>query len=154
MKRSIPYYQKYAFKKTLIEIGMINVVFAIGEYLRYIADKDKDNKFKQALAYLSIRTFFETVAMYNPADLLSMLKSVSPVITMIDQITTLVDAIIPDVNPQGGTVTKRIVKGPYKGQQPYQRALWKLTPAKNIWEWGNAQSKREFLESQLMKRNK
>ena len=154
MKRSIPYYQKYAFKKTLMEIGVITALFAIGEYFRYIADKDKKNKFKQYLAYLSIRTFFENIAMYNPADLLSMLKSVSPVVTMIDQITVLVDAIIPNIDSQGGTVTRRIVKGPYKGQKPYQRALWKLTPAKNIWEWGNAQSKREFLESQLMKRNK
>lgn len=154
MKRSIPYYQKYAFKKTAIELGIMAGLFAIGEYMKGIADKDKKDLFKQYTAYLSIRTLFEMAAMYNPADLLSMLKSVSPITTMIDQLTVLIGAMIPDVDQEGTKTTKRIVKGPYKGQQPYQRALWKLTPAKNIWEWGNAQSKREYLESQLMKRNK
>ena len=154
MRRSIPYHQRYAFKKTILEIGIMTGLFAFGEYLKGVADRDKKDQFKQFTAYLVTRTLFEIAAMYNPADLLSMLKSVSPITAMIDQLTVLIGAMIPDIDPQGGTITKRIVKGPYKGQQPYQRALWKLTPAKNIWEWGNAQSKREFLESQLMKRNK
>jgi len=154
MRRSIPYHQRYAFKKTMLEIGIMAGLFAFGEYIKGVADRDKKDQFKQFIAYLVTRTLFEMAAMYNPADLLSMLKSVSPITAMIDQLTVLIGAMIPDIDPQGGTTTKRIVKGPYKGQQPYQRALWKLTPAKNIWEWGNAQSKREFLESQLMKRNK
>lgn len=151
-KRSIPYYQKYAFKKTLYEIGIMLGLFALGEYLKGVADRDKKSWIKQFAAYLSIRTLFDMAAMYNPVDLLSMLKSVSPMTAMIDQIVVLIQAMIPDIDQEGTKTTKRIVKGPYKGQQPYQRALWKLTPAKNIWEWNNAQAKREYLESQLMKR--
>lgn len=151
-KRSIPYYQKYAFKKTLYEIGTMLGLFVLGEYLKGVADRDKKSWIKQFAAYLSIRTLFDMAAMYNPVDLLSMLKSVSPMTAMIDQIVVLIQAMIPDIDQEGTKTTKRIVKGPYKGQQPYQRALWKLTPAKNIWEWNNAQAKREYLESQLMKR--
>ncbi len=151
-KRAIPYHQKYAFKKSMIEIGLITATVFIGELLKMYADKDKDNVILNYLAYIFVRLRFEISAMYKPNDSLSMVKSLTPVTTLIDTATNLFDAITPDLTP-GTSIKKEIVKGPYKGWKPWQRDIVKLTPFKNIMEWNNTRAKLEWYESQMIKKN-
>lgn len=151
-KRAIPYHQKYAFKKSMIEMGLITATVFIGELLKMYADKDKDNAILNYLAYILVRLRFELSAMYKPNDLLSMLKSLTPATTLIDTATNLFDAITPDLTP-GTSIKKEIVKGPYKGWKPWQRDIVKLTPFKNIMEWNNTRAKLEWYESQMIKKN-
>lgn len=152
-RRAIPYHQKYAFKKSMIEMGIIVSVIFVGELLKTYADRDKKDFILNYLAYIFVRLRFELSAMYRVDDLLAMLKSVAPVTTLIDSATNILEALSPDLTP-GTMVRKDIVKGPYKGWRPWQRDLVKLTPVKNIMEWNNTRSKLEWYESQMMKKTK
>lgn len=122
------------------------------------ADDDKKNKLKQLLAYVMERTSFEIMAPYNILDMARIVKSPSAIISYIENATEVMSAptsmlfnfsrsIFTGETYEGDKVIKR---GAYKGMTEFERALWKLTPFKNLWELKDIQSKRNYYQKQIL----
>lgn len=98
------------------------------------------------------RTSFEIMAPYNILDMARIVKSPSAITSYIENATEVMSAptsmlfnfsrsIFTGETYEGDKVIKR---GAYKGMTEFERALWKLTPFKNLWELKDIQSKRNY----------
>lgn len=122
------------------------------------ADDDKKNKLKQLFAYVTERTSFEIMAPYNIFDIARTVKSPSAIISYIENATEVMSApanmlfnttrsLFKEESFDSNKVIKR---GAYKGMTEFERALWKLTPFKNLWELKDIQSKRNYYQKQIL----
>lgn len=122
------------------------------------ADDDKKNKLKQLFAYVTERTSFEIMAPYNVFDIARTVKSPSAIISYIENATEVMSAPANMLfnttrslfKEESFNSNKVIKKGAYKGMTEFERALWKLTPFKNLWELKDIQSKRNYYQKQIL----
>jgi hypothetical protein len=92
------------------------------------------------------------MAPYNIFDIARTVKSPSAIISYIENATEVMSApanmlfnttrsLFKEKSFDDNKVIKR---GAYKGMTEFERALWKLTPFKNLWELKDIQSKRNY----------
>ena len=98
------------------------------------------------------------MAPYNIFDIARTVKSPSAIISYIENATEVMSApanmlfnttrsLFKEESFDGNKVIKR---GAYKGMTKFERALWKLTPFKNLWELKDIQSKRNYYQKQIL----
>lgn len=145
--------RKLIFETTMV-FGLYPFIAAISNAS---ADDDKDNKLKNLFAYVMLRTAFETRSAYTLIDIYSTIKQPTPLYSLFDNIGTLVwQSILPVTSLMvpylydSEDIGKEITRGAYKGCTQFERALWKLTPFKNVKELNDIPSKRRYYETQIM----
>ena len=145
--------RKLIFETTMV-FGLYPFIAAVSNAS---ADDDKDDKLKNLFAYVMLRTAFETRSAYTLIDLYSTIKQPTPLYSLFDNIGTLVwQSILPVTSLMvpylydSEDIGKEITRGAYKGCTQFERALWKLTPFKNVKELNDIPSKRRYYETQIM----
>lgn len=142
-------------KKLQLELGLTLILYnLVAAYLKAEADKDKDNFWLNFIAFVVMRTQFESFTPYNLVDLYRTLKQPTALFSTIDSfgsliyspITALWDVIDPFAKPK----SKYIEKGSYEGFTRFQKAVIKATPFKNLLELNDIPSKRRYYEQQVM----
>ena len=144
--------------KIAVESSMFVVLAQIiRPLLSSSADDDKKNKLKQLLAYVIERTSFEVMAPYNIADMVRNVKSPSPIISYIENMTEFASAPInmlldySRATIKGESFSNKVIhRGAYKGMTEFERSMWKLTPFKNLIELKDIQSKRNYYQKQIL----
>lgn len=138
----------------------LSMVFLIQPMLvsavKSMADKDKRDKWKNFFAYVLLRTAFEDRSQLTLADAYGTIKSPSASTGLIDNFNNLV---METISPLTSLMSlsdardrdKRITRGAYKHMTPFERALIKCTPFKNIIELNDLPSKRRYYETQIVK---
>ena len=143
-------------KKFKIEMPLILIIYPwLATIAGAWADKDKNNKLKNFLAYVLARTSFETKALYNWMDIYNTIKTPTPLYGLFDTILNITaypfDLIyrifLDEDNPKN---ERKISRGAYKGWTPVQRDIMKATPFKNVYELNDIPSKRRYYETQIM----
>lgn len=137
-------FEKAAFKRTAY--GFVFAFLVLGfatMILNGMADDDKDNWWKNELAYLSARSKLESKSNYWPGEWFQLLNSPTAATNTLtgiyDMFMVWFDKPFADIR-----------KGPYRGMKRYQRSLIKMTPLKFYYEAQDPRSKREYLEHQLL----
>jgi hypothetical protein len=110
-----------------------------------------DDWWIQSVAYLAVRAEFEFRSMYNPWEFYSLMKNPSAAVNFAENVSSIMKLFYPDnyLNAKSHPF-KKIARGPYKGLPTMLRPLIKATPFKNIFEATQPETKRLFLQSQLM----
>lgn len=150
-------------RKLFFELGLW---FILSSIIRPIvtssADDDRKNILKQLIAYILERSVFETLAPYNLVDMANTLKSPFAIMNYIQNmqefmgnmfkvpLETLYYTITNDEDKLYD-LNKRIKKGAYKGMTNMEKQLIKLTPAKNVIELQDIQSKRNYYRRFILK---
>lgn len=143
-------------KKFKIEMPLILIIYPwLATIAGAWADKDRNNKLKNFLAYVLARTSFETKALYNWMDVYNTIKTPTPLYGLFDTILNITaypfDLIyrifLDEDNPKN---ERKISRGAYKGWTPVQRDIMKATPFKNVYELNDIPSKRRYYETQIM----
>lgn len=136
--------------EAVLTIGLYPFIRA---YLKDEADKDKRNILLNLFAYIMARTAFETTAPYNLVDIYRTIKTPTPLYSLLDNVGSVIsypiDLIVSNSRDKKSKLNKRIVRGAYKGDTPLERALWKLTPFKNLIELNDIPSKRRYYDTQI-----
>lgn len=155
-------------KKLIAEIAIYNLlVYPLVSMLLKKADDDKDNLLLQLVAYVAIAARWEAFTPYRFADILNTIKSPTAMTSVWDGLNNLADGMNSYKTPEnslwsmfsnvsqaitsedGDTLIKR---GAYKGNTHLEKALWKLTPFKNLKEqWYGSYDKRKYAANQLYK---
>lgn len=145
-------------RKLFFEIGMwIILSQIIRPIVTSSADDDKKNIIKQMLAFIIERTTFETLAPYNVLDMFNTLKSVSAIMSYVQNmqsfaanIYNILEKNVYSLFSDEPPYTKIVNKGAYKGMTDIQRDMIKLTPFKNVIELQDIQSKRNYYRRMIL----
>lgn len=145
-------------KKIPIEItSWVIICQLIRPLLSSSADDDKKNILKQLLAYVMERTSFEIMAPYNVIDMVRNVKSPSPIISYIENMSEFAQSPMNLLINYGRTAIKgelinnKVIKrGAYKGMTEFEKTMIKITPFKNLIELKDIQSKRNYYRKQIL----
>lgn len=165
--RNISFWQKYmqnstydqrkAIRQLSLELLGVNILhFFLMPLAKAWADDDKDNILKQLLAFVLVRTDFETMMSSTPwaiQDAISTIKTPFPIYSYYDNFSGLISTVPTWVHNLINTEDEKIDRGAYKGFSPTFKFGMKITPFKNIWELQDIPSKRRYYETQIANRD-
>lgn len=143
-------------KKLKLEIALCMILYPlIRNALKEDADRDKRNLLLNMFAFVMAKTAFETTAPYNVVDIYRTIKTPTPLYSLLDNVggvisypfTLLYEQTIRPDKPS--KINKRISRGAYRGKTQIEKALWQLTPFKNIIELNDIPSKRRYYDTQI-----
>lgn len=145
-------YEQYAIKRTLNEMALVaaSTVVALSIASLVDGDDDYDSWLTQAITYLALRSAFEFRTMYNPMELMSMIKSPTAAFSWFDNTYGVFGILNPFSYIYAKSPFDLIDRGPYEGVPRIIRTISKLTPIKNIIEAQDPKAKRNYLQNQLM----
>lgn len=145
-------YEQYAVRRTLNELMLIAGSTTVAVILASIVDGDDDYDtwLTQSMTYLAMRSAFEFRTMYNPFELMSLIKSPTAAFNWFDNASSFINLINPFAYTGNKTPFTIIDRGVYKGMPIILRNIIKVTPFKSIFEAQDPKSKRNYLQNQLM----
>ena len=145
-------YEQYAVRRTLNELILIAGSTTVAVILASIVDGDDDYDtwLTQSMTYLAMRSAFEFRTMYNPFELMSLIKSPTAAFNWFDNASSFINLINPFAYTGNKTPFTIIDRGVYKGMPIILRNIIKVTPFKSIFEAQDPKSKRNYLQNQLM----
>lgn len=145
-------YEQYAISRTLNELALVTASTVVALSLATLVDGDDeyDTWLSQAITYLALRSAFEFRTMYNPMELMSMIKSPTAAFSWFDNAYGVLGVLNPFSYIYARSPFDLIDRGPYEGMPRVVRTISKLTPVKNIIEAQDPKSKRNYLQNQLM----
>ena len=145
-------YEQYAVRRVLHEIALFTSATLLAVSLASLVDGDDDydNWLMQSVTYLALRSAFEFRTMYNPMEFLSMIKSPTAAFTWFDNASAFINLFNPFSYIGSGGPFEIIDRGVYKGMPRIVRNIIKVTPIRSIIEAGDPESKRSYLQNQLM----
>jgi len=108
-------------------------------------DDDYDMWLTQAVTYLAMRSAFEFRTMYNPFELMSLIKSPTAVFTWFDNASSFINLVNPFSYIGDRTPLTIIDRGVYKGMPVILKNIIKVTPFRSIFEAQDPKSKRNYL---------
>lgn len=97
-------------------------------------DDDYDNWLSEAITYLALRSAFEFRTMYNPMELMSMIKSPTAAFSWFDNTMGMFGIFNPFSYIYAKSPLEALDRGVYKGFPRIVKSLVKATPIKNIIE--------------------
>ena len=145
-------YEQYAVRRTLNELMLIAGSTTVAVILASIVDGDDDYDtwLTQSMTYLAMRSAFEFRTMYNPFELMSLIKSPTAAFNWFDNASSFINLINPFAYTGNKTPFTIIDRGVYKGMPVILRNIIKVTPFKSVFEAQDPKSKRNYLQNQLM----
>lgn len=145
-------FEQYSVKRTVYELMLVSSATVVALSLAAIVDGDDDynNWLMQSITYLALRSAFEFRTMYNPMELMSMIKSPTAAFSWFDNSFGILGILNPFSYIYAKSPFDLIDRGPYEGVPRILRTISKVTPAKNIIEARDPKSKRNYLQNQLM----
>ena len=145
-------YEQYAIRRVLHEMALFTAATLLAVSLASLVDGDDDydNWLMQSVTYLALRSAFEFRTMYNPMEFLSMIKSPTAAFTWFDNASAFINLFNPFSYIGSGGPFEIIDRGVYKGMPRIVRNIIKVTPIRSIIEAGDPESKRSYLQNQLM----
>lgn len=145
-------YEQYAVKRVLYDMLLIAGSTTVAVTLGSLVDGDDDynNWIMQSVTYLAMRSAFEFRTMYNPMEFISMIKSPTAAVSWIDNASSFVNVFNPYSYFGDRTPFTIIDRGVYKGMPVIMRNMIKVTPFRSIFEAQDPETKRNYLQNQLM----
>lgn len=145
-------YEQYAVRRTLNELMLIAGSTTVAVILASIVDGDDDYDtwLTQSITYLAMRSAFEFRTMYNPLELISLIKSPTAAFNWFDNTSSFINLVNPFAYTGNKTPFTIIDRGVYKGMPIILRNIIKVTPFRSIFEAQDPKSKRNYLQNQLM----
>lgn len=145
-------FEQYGVKRTLYEMSLVMASTVVALSLAALVDGDDDynNWLLQSITYLALRSAFEFRTMYNPMELMSMVKSPTAAFSWFDNAYGILGVINPFSYIYAKSPFDLIDRGAYEGLPRILRTISKVTPAKNVIEAQDPKSKRNYLQNQLM----
>lgn len=151
------YDQRRAIRQLSLELIGVHILhFFLMPIAKAWTDDDKDNILKQLLAFVLIRTDFETMMSSTPwaiQDAISTIKTPFPIYSYYDNFSGLISTVPVWVHNLINNEDEKIDRGAYKGFSPTFKFGMKITPFKNIWELQDIPSKRRYYETQIANRD-
>ena len=145
-------YEQYGVKRVAQELALIaastTVAIAIASLVD--GDDDYDNWLMQSITYIAMRSAFEFRTMYNPLEFLALIKSPTAAFTTFDNASSIINLFNPASYVGDRTPFTIIDRGSYKGMPVILRNIIKVTPFRSIFEAGDPEAKRNYLQNQLM----
>ena len=145
-------YEQYGVKRVAQELALIaastTVAIAIASLVD--GDDDYDNWLMQSITYIAMRSAFEFRTMYNPLEFLALIKSPTAAFTTFDNASSIINLLNPASYIGDRTPFTIIDRGSYKGMPVILRNIIKVTPFRSIFEAGDPEAKRNYLQNQLM----
>lgn len=136
--------ERTAVRRVASEVIINLVLFTvIAQLLAAWSDDDKKDWGKAEIAYLATRTRLELSTPYNALDLLNMFQNPTAAVPYLNTFVGFGELML---NPDD-----EVKSGPYKGHTKLFKGLMKLTPGKMYYEALDPNSKRRYLENQIMK---
>lgn len=137
--------EKAAVRRIGAELIVTTIILPLIQSLLSKAAEDDDDLAKNALAYLATRSLLEMKATlpFNIGEILSILNSPAAATNTINEALSLVDVFEDPFT--------KIKRGPYEGFTKFERSLIRISPLKNYVEMWDPESKRLYLENQIMK---
>lgn len=145
-------YEQYAIRRVLHEMALFTSATLLALSLAALVDGDDDydNWIMQSITYLALRSAFEFRTMYNPMEFFSLIKSPTAAFTWFDNASAFINLFNPFSYIGSGGPFAIIDRGVYEGMPRVLRNIIKVTPVRSIIEAGDPQSKRSYLQNQLM----
>ena len=145
-------YEQYAIRRVLYDMMLIvaSTTLALSIAALVDGDDDYDNWVMQSITYLALRSAFEFRTMYNPFEFMSMIKSPTAAFTWFDNASSFINLFNPFSYIGKGGPFKIIDRGVYEGMPRILRNMIKVTPIRSIIEAADPESKRSYLQNQLM----
>lgn len=145
-------YEQYAVRRVLYDMMLIvaSTTLALSIAALVDGDDDYDNWVMQSITYLALRSAFEFRTMYNPFEFMSMIKSPTAAFTWFDNASSFINLFNPFSYIGKGGPFKIIDRGVYEGMPRILRNIIKVTPIRSIIEAADPESKRSYLQNQLM----
>lgn len=151
------YDQRRVIRQLSLELIGVHILhFFLMPIAKAWADDDKDNILKQLLAFVLVRTDFETMMSSTPwaiQDAISTIKTPFPIYSYYDNFSGLISTVPAWVHNLINNEDEKIDRGAYKGFSPTFKFGMKITPFKNIWELQDIPSKRRYYETQIANRD-
>ena len=145
-------YEQYAVRRVLHEMALFTSATLLALSLATLVDGDDDydNWIMQSITYLALRSAFEFRTMYNPMEFFSLIKSPTAAFTWFDNASAFINLFNPFSYIGSGGPFAIIDRGVYEGMPRILRNIIKVTPIRSIIEAGDPESKRSYLQNQLM----
>ena len=145
-------YEQYGVRRVLNELmlvaGSTSVAIAFASLVD--GDDDYDMWLTQSITYLAMRSAFEFRTMYNPFELISLIKSPTAAFNWFDNLSSFINLINPFAYTGDRTPFTIIDRGVYKGMPVILKNIIKVTPFKSAFEAQDPKTKRNYLQNQLM----
>lgn len=145
-------YEQYGVRRVLNELmlvaGSTSVAIAFASLVD--GDDDYDMWLTQSITYLAMRSAFEFRTMYNPFELISLIKSPTAAFNWFDNLSSFINLINPFAYTGNRTPFTIIDRGVYKGMPVILKNIIKVTPFKSAFEAQDPKTKRNYLQNQLM----
>lgn len=145
-------YEQYGVRRVLNELmlvaGSTSVAIAFASLVD--GDDDYDTWLTQSITYLAMRSAFEFRTMYNPFELISLIKSPTAAFNWFDNLSSFINLINPFAYTGDRTPFTIIDRGVYKGMPIILKNIIKVTPFKSAFEAQDPKTKRNYLQNQLM----
>lgn len=145
-------YEQYGVRRVLNELmlvaGSTSVAIAFASLVD--GDDDYDMWLTQSITYLAMRSAFEFRTMYNPFELISLIKSPTAAFNWFDNLSSFINLINPFAYTGNRTPFTIIDRGVYKGMPVILKNIIKVTPFKSAFEAQYPKTKRNYLQNQLM----
>lgn len=144
--------EQYAIKKVLYDLALISSSTIVALTVMHIVDGDDDysNWFTEEMVYLALRSAFEFRSMYNPVELMSLIKSPTAAFSYFENQYSILGIFNPLNYIYGKTPWSEVDRGVYEGWPRILKTIIKTTPFKNILEIQDPKAKRNYLKNQLM----
>ena len=140
---SLDDYEKGCLKRISYEVLFSTFGFwMISTLMRAMADDDRDDWWKQEAAYLTMRSALETRGNVLPLEVFNMFNTPTAAWTTLQYWGDLSTILLQDP-------TEKIIKGPYKGMNRFERSLIKSTPLRSIYEARDPRSKMEYYDNMI-----
>lgn len=145
-------YEQYAVKKVLYDMLLIAGSTTVALTMAAIVDGDDDydNWLFQSITYLALRSAFEFRTMYNPFEFVSMIKSPTAAFSTLENASNIIGLFNPFTYFGGKGPFDIIDRGVYEGMPRILKNVIKVTPFRSIIEAQDPESKRNYLQNQLM----
>lgn len=144
--------EQYAIRRVLYDLALVASTTIVALTVMHLVDSDDDysNWFTEEIAYLALRSAFEFRSMYNPVELMSLIKSPTAAFSYFENQYNILGILNPLNYIYGKTPWAAIDRGVYKGWPRILKTMIKTTPFKNILEIQDPKAKRNYLKNQLM----
>ena len=145
-------FEQYSVRKVTSELMMVSSSTLVALTIASLVDGDDDydNWLSEAITYLALRSAFEFRTMYNPMELMSMIKSPTAAFSWFDNTMGMFGIFNPFSYIYAKSPLEALDRGVYKGFPRIVKSLVKATPIKNIIEAQDPKIKRNYLQNQLM----
>ena len=145
-------YEQYGVRRVAQELALIAASTTVAIAIASLVDGDDDynNWLMQSITYIAMRSAFEFRTMYNPLEFLALIKSPTAAFTTFDNASSIINLLNPASYVGDRTPFTIIDRGSYEGMPVILRNIIKVTPFRSIFEAGDPEAKRNYLQNQLM----